>query len=487
MEYWVEKIRDRASEQRGASLWHNIREQWEKRKGEAQNEKRKFHTKLVELNRQIEELDNQYRNSLSKWEQEEERINKAEYAVKNSESKIESVAKDVLQSSRDVHALSDKFAKINLDLKLALDKAKLPESVAREFFDEIADGEFCICDREITDEIREVIRESAKTHLDSDEFAFLNAMKSAISDKSEPIDSRPANMLSKELLNLQDSVEELNRNRKRLEGFQYAATESDPKIKEAFEKKTRLEVQRESVIKNFNRFDGEDTRVDLERITKCNPNDVYAIDTIDSVIEEIDRKIDEITNLREIGSKKELLEKTIDLARTNSRQLIFDEIRDEANKRIKKLMPHNNIEIETIDNGIVLSGQSGGSGGETLSVGYAYLSTLFDRTDQHNLPFVVDSPANPIDFDIRASIGKIIPKLTGQFIAFVISPEKGNFIDSIRETKGDGIRYMTLFNKNGGRFSSNLSGVSTRVESKDGYLIVDEQFFNEFQEKQEEA
>lgn len=45
--------------------------------------------------------------------------------------------------------------------------------------------------------------------------------------------------------------------------------------------------------------------------------------------------------------------------------------------------------------------------------------------------FVVDSPANPIGFDLRTNIGELAPKLTGQFIAFMISSEREKFLTSL--------------------------------------------------------
>ena len=78
--------------------------------------------------------------------------------------------------------------------------------------------------------------------------------------------------------------------------------------------------------------------------------------------------------------------------------------------RIEQLMPHNDIRISEIDGCLRLDNQSGGSVGETLSVAYAFLSTLFHRSDQHQLPFVVDSPANPIDLAIRPNIGALVPR-----------------------------------------------------------------------------
>ena len=92
-------------------------------------------------------------------------------------------------------------------------------------------------------------------------------------------------------------------------------------------------------------------------------------------------------------------------------------------------MPYNNVQVGTIEKCIKLKGKTGGSVGEILSVGYAFLSTLFNNAENHRLAFVVDSSANPIDLEVRSKIGELLPKLTGQFIAFVISSEPKGFVD----------------------------------------------------------
>ena len=67
-----------------------------------------------------------------------------------------------------------------MHLKASLDRVKLPESTAREFFEELADEPRCVCGRILDDEHRKEIRERAKHYLGSDDVALLNALKSDI-------------------------------------------------------------------------------------------------------------------------------------------------------------------------------------------------------------------------------------------------------------------------------------------------------------------
>ena len=53
---------------------------------------------------------------------------------------------------RNPHSLSSSFAARMITLKDRLDRVKLPESAAREFFEELADEAECICGRPIDDD-----------------------------------------------------------------------------------------------------------------------------------------------------------------------------------------------------------------------------------------------------------------------------------------------------------------------------------------------
>ena len=149
-------------------------------------------------------------------------------------------------------------------------------------------------------------------------------------------------------------------------------------------------------------------------------------------------------------------------------------------------MPDNSIRIEEIDRSVHLRRQTTGSAGENLSVGYAFLATLFNRSGEHELPFVVDSPANPIDYEIRSKIGDLAPNLTNQFIAFVISSEREKFLPALRAAANGQIKYITLFRKKIARHAQRARTTPNHIETADGLLVEDEAFFNDFQLDTEE-
>ena len=112
-------------------------------------------------------------------------------------------------------------------------------------------------------------------------------------------------------------------------------------------------------------------------------------------------------------NKRDTLVRILGRAHNQAKLAIAYAIRDETNERIAGLMPNNSVRVERIENALHLRDQAGGSAGENLSVGYAFLATLFNRGNHHQLPFVVDSPVVPIDGDIRPTIGSLVPLLAG--------------------------------------------------------------------------
>jgi len=99
---------------------------------------------------------------------------------------------------------------------------------------------------------------------------------------------------------------------------------------------------------------------------------------------------------------------------------------------------------------------------------------------------VVDSPANPIDLEVRPKIGAIIPKLSEQFIAFTISSERIGFVDAIVQQSKKPIQFMTLFRKGRIRLEDKITDMSVCAETNDGFCILGKDYFDDFQLDYEE-
>ena len=117
---------------------------------------------------------------------------------------------------------------------------------------------------------------------------------------------------------------------------------------------------------------------------------------------------------------------------------------EETNRKISHLIENDRIVIKKIDGYLVLDGKDGASEGQTLAVAYAYIGTLFDHS-RFEFPFIVDSPAAPMDLSVRREVAKILPQLFSQIIIFVTSGEKSHFAE--RFFKRDDVYYLTLKGK----------------------------------------
>ena len=480
--YWDRETRSTtAKDKTGLTRRSNLLQQWKFRQDTLKTNKRKLERHLADIDQELASQEDKYGRLISKERNREGRLKEAEEAVKNLERQVEASALSVLDDMRNPHALSQKFAAAMTDLKSGLDRVKLPETAAREFFEELSRESECVCGRPVDEAIRTVIRKRAKQYLGSDDVSLLNAMKLDISTALGKSPEQAGEELSGKMATLSDLVKDRQNARNECDALKHEAEQSNPEVKNAGDEIRRLEKKRETVKDMLEKFDGKDRNIDLSRISTVSCDNVHSISTVEEAIELLERQLAEVTGTLTLRKKRNILKKIVNNAYEKAQRDIASEVRDQANARIEEMMPHNNIRIDAIDRCLVLRDQSGGSAGETLSVGYAFLSTLFNRDGQHQLPFIVDSPANPIDYDIRPRIAEIMPSLTGQFIAFMISSEREKFLPSLKRAAGTKIQYITLFRKGARHLEEKALASPSRVETRDGFHITDEKFFESFQ------
>ena len=487
-EYWEFCTRNvTAKDDRGYTRRKNMLDEWKGRLSTLEKVRTELEktqsVKSEELRRQQE----RYNDEIAKENDRAAQIEKASSAVATLKGEVDTRAQKALDQIRDPHALSPAFATTMFELKAGLDRVKLPESAAREFFEELAQELECVCGRRIDDDIQKIIRDRAQRYLGSDDVTLLNAIKSSIADAVGNSQDEPSQELSATLASLAAKVSELQDAQNELDELRHTAEHSDPDVMRAKEEIDRLEPECRDIMRKLDLLERRDEKVNLDRINKVDPERVYSIETIKQGIAILEELVEEVTNTRNLRRKRDTLKRILKRAHEKARQSISVQIRSDANQRIADLMPYNDVRIEDVDRCLNLEGQSAGSAGETLSVGYAFLSTLFNRADQHELPFVVDSPANPIDNDIRANIGQLVPSLTGQFVAFMISSERGRFLESLRKASTGDIQYITVFRKSVKHLAEKAVSNHATIATPDGLVVHDEKFFDEFQLDSEEG
>ena len=478
-EYWDAKTQTvNATEERGLARRQNRLASLRSHLARCQREQQELQEKRTDLKAQLQKKEDAYQQEIKREDARFQALNKAETKVERLRGRVREEALDVLDRMRDPHALSSSFAASMLALKDGLDKVKLPESAAREFFEDLADAQECVCGRPIDAGIAATIRSRAARYLGTEDVALLNSMKTAIKDAvGDPVDEAE-NDLATKMASLGTAVDEERDARNDRDSLRLEAEQADPAVKSARDDIEELRGQIEGVDAELEKFDSKDHTQNDDR--------TYGIEILEKRIDDAERKLAEITHTLTEKAKRDTLTAIINNAHRKARTGITRELCEQANARISELMPHNSISIDRIEQNLILEGQEGGSVGETLSIAYAFLATLFHRSD-HQLPFVVDSPAGPIDLAVRPKIGELIPNLTGQFIAFTISSERARFITPLKRASHTEIQFITLFRKGSQELEREAHEKGTVLETGDGLNVAGEDFFNVFQLEEEEA
>ena len=484
-EYWSDQTGSVTATSRAAyTRRKNLLARWKRRSAEVIRERNTLNDELDHLQAELDRKNRRYRTRLSRQDRLNRAVDDATSNLERRRQEVNQSATDVLDEMRGPHTLSPCFGMAMSELKSGLDRLKLPESVAREFFDELSEEMKCICGRPIDDNIRAVIGQRAALYLSSDDVTLLNSLKLAVSDAVGESPDEAPKQLSETIENLADLVDQQIEAKNEYDQLKVEAERVDPTLQRTKEQIDALQRRADDVQRKLQRFRGKDDSINLDRLSNVRLNQLFAVETIEAGIARLKVSLAEITETQTLLKKCEVLRKIIDDAAKAARQAITNDIRDEANRRIQSLMPNNNIRIQEIDGCLHLESQSRGSTGEDLSIAYAFLSTLFNRADQHHLPFIVDSPANSIDLATRPNIARLVPKLTRQFIGFVISSERDGFIPNLKRYSEGDIGFITLFRK-GTRYDAKAENYATCRQTIDGISVSGEEFFNDFQMEQE--
>ncbi|MEV7300940.1 hypothetical protein [Streptomyces clavifer] len=481
LEYWdrhASKVK--ATEEKGLSQRRNRLSKLRDRRALLISQRKQLKEERGRLAAELSDRAEFYDRATKKGEAHGQRVAKLESRCAHLSQKAREEATDLLDAMRNPQALSPFFAQKLYDLKTGLDRVKLPESAAREFFEELSDELECICGRPIDDEVRSVIQQRAHQYLGSDDVSLLNSMKSSIHEAVGESRTAPEEELLERIAALEVSVGKDRDAQNELDQLRLEVEQADPAVKEAKEHIERLRSRISIIDQKLDQFNSKSEDEKDER--------TFGIKVIERRISEAEQRLAEITETRDLREKRDILNGIIEGAYNNARKGILAEVRDDANQRIHELLPNNNITISEINRCLKLKDQEAGSMGETLSVAYAFLATLFDRSE-HRLPFVVDSPAGAIDLDVRRRIGELIPTLTSQFITFIISTERNGFVPSLKKASNDEVQFLTIFRKGPKtkKYEDEARQLDGTVETSDGFMIADEAFFNNFQMESEEV
>ena len=459
----------------------NIQKNLKKRIFQVNKVKKEAENKIVKLEEDVETFTRKVDEKIGAQEQWHDQYEAKRIEEAQAKGEVESSTIQAMALIRQPQALSASFASELVDLKEKLDKLRLPASTSRQFFDELLEGEECICGRALDEKSKDNIRVKSERYLAEETSGVLNSIKSDISILVEQEESS-----REEDLTL--CVKELGESVQKLKEIQTVVNSIKDKLIEEGDEDLRKDQERleEASLELSDLKDilKEITRDPIEEDEK-NKDKTVCLKALSKSLREAEKRIAEITGTLELRDKTTKLNQIAKKCLEKAREYICATLTEECNDRLKNVLVNSPLEIEHIGKSLSLKGQDEGSVGQNLAVGYIFLTSLLHR-GKHQFPLVVDSPANPIDRTVRSEVAKLLPKLCKQFLGFTISTEKEGFVTTLDAVCGDKVKYMTMFRKVPGTAELiSQIGAHEHIENENGALVFGKEYFLEFDRDEE--
>ena len=371
----------------------------------------------------------------------------------HNKDSIDAQISEIIRLSKSPYLISQEFCDRMYGLGSSMTKLKLPKTISKDFFVELAHAKDCICGRCIGESEKKTILENAEKYLGSDQQSVLNAIKSSLMACS--YDSS----LSDAFTELSKLREEANRLQTRLN------TNAEKLLKAGGEEAAKLkartdELEKYIAVSKYQLDTIESKDENNEELTE--DNNLYKAQLL---YKDYEHKIASATRTNAALYRKEVVESLVFAIKEQATAELKKEIIRKANEKIQKVITDDFIEIDNIDRYIKLKERSGASQGQTLGIAYCFLGTLFEDSELE-FPFIIDSPTGSMDFDKREAVADIIPKVFNQMISFVQSAEVKRFADRFYDNPD--AQYLTIV----------VSPSSGMVEVHEG---ID--FFDSYQQK----
>lgn len=423
----------------------------------ARGKRESLELEIGELRRKIDkEMGSQ--NSLN------EELKDARAELRKWEELVEDSATLAMARIRQPHLLHEAFGDSLLQLKGQLDRLKLPASISSQFFDDLLEERECICGRLLDEASRKVIKERSSLYLAEETSGVLNSLKQDIALHLVKTDRLTPGDLAGTIFELAGRIAE---RQKAAEAERALARKGVDQSGEAVKAMQKLLEE--------NTKESEELRELLAVIDRkplpADDGNTYCLQSLRKQLKEAESKLAEITGTIDLHERTKVLQGIIELALEKSRADLQALLVQECNARLEKVLSRAPLQIESIGSCLTLRGQAGASVGQTLSVGYTFLTSLLNR-GHHQFPLVVDSPANPLSIEVRREVGKIVPDLCQQFVGFTISSERAGFVGALAEN-AKSIKYLTMFRKTPGTEQLERSLPASGVQHTSSCVLVE--------------
>lgn len=355
--------------------------------------------------------------------------------INQNKEETSSCIAEILRLTKSPYLLSPELCNRMVELGNSMTKLKLPKSSSKDFFIELANSSKCVCNRCIGEAEKEAILKNAEKYLGSDQQAVLNAIKSSL--MSSDYDTRLSEAFSR-LSNLREQRNRLdtllNINQEKL-------------LKAGGEEAERLQSRIKELIELISVSKAQLSLIE----SKDDTDDQLTIDNnlhkAEQEYQYYEQQIAKATRTNAALRKKEIVESLICEIKEQATSDLKAEIIRKTNEKLKCVITDDYIEIESINWYIKLVKKDGASEGQTLSIAYCFLGTLFEDSELE-FPFIIDSPTGKMDFEKRQAVADIIPLVFNQMIAFVQSAEVERFADRFYENEDS--QFITIIASSNG-------------------------------------
>ena len=368
-----------------------------------------YEAEKKEKEEQREEIDKNY-----------DRLNKEKNDISEEQTKnkaeIDRQIDEIIRLIKSPYLISEEFCERMYSLGNSMTKLKLPKTISKDFFVELANAQICVCDRCISEKEKGAILKNAERYLGGDQQSVLNTIKSSLVNSIYD-------------LRLNDAFEELGKLREQTNRLntRYAGNE-DKLLQAGGERAKELQNRIDKLIGEIGISTSELQKIESkdefdEQLTEDNN-----IHKADLEYRKYEQKIASATRTNTALRKKEIIESLVLSIKEQATAELKRELIQKTNEKLQKVIDDDYIEIENIDRYIKLKGRAGASEGQTLGIAYCFLGTLFEDAELE-FPFIIDSPTGKMDFDKRQAVADIIAGAFNQMVAFVQSAEVERFAD----------------------------------------------------------
>jgi DNA sulfur modification protein DndD len=448
------------------------------RKKEIQAKQRELHLQKSQLKTNLQKAEAEYETAFNQDKNLGTKLKNTKEELANAEKAVSLDLQQSIEEMRNPQKLVPNFGSYLLNLKDNLDSLKLPTSTSQQFFEELACASECVCGRPMDEESSTKVRERASQYLAEDEVAALNIIKSNIAKYCR----RDTEYFA---LQLQEQLEQLGKciRLRDNKSTEISAIEKQ-RIEQGDSELEDKKAQQEKLKSNLKAC--EEQLKEIERIPLTNPkDDTKCLKELDRLIKQAEEDVAQASNTLNLLKKTQIIQAILTQSHKQAREKLRRYMIDGTNQRVSQLLTRNPVVLDDIQNSLKLKDRKKASEGQTLSVAYAFLATIFNQST-YKLPFIVDSPAISLDLNVRREVASFIPDLFEQFFAFTISSERNGFIDTLHQTVNEEVHYLTLFSKvDQTRYLWQNQDVSLVTETSNGILIEGKDFFEQFDLEQE--